>query len=415
MIKAYVFILLIFSSFISFSQENNSIRLDSLENARREAYQKKQEAKRIARLEDFQNLDPDSTSALDLSGLNLSELPDLSSFRKLKDLELQGNNLVLFDQKKISSDSLTELNLSKNKWEKLRFSKSYTVKSLKLNDCELDKVPRSIKKLKKLKRLELSGNMIRKLPSFIKKMRSLEEININFNGIQVSEKDIRKLKDLKIVQFIGNEIEYIPDNISELRSVKKLNFSQNNISSLPNSMAELDSLESLILYKNNFDSIPDLVFSIRTLTELDFYYNNLTEIPASINRLASLELLFLSYNSITKIPEELRDLDNLLKLYIHHNELVGLPPWIVEFKKLEVLDVGYNKLAVLPDLSSLKSLKEVDVQENYLSELPWGILSLPNIERVFIRDNPYEITQDEAEKLKIILEGLLEKEVRVSF
>ena len=126
-------------------------------------------------------------------------------------------------------------------------------------------------------------------------------------------------------------------------------------------------------------------------------------------------MLFLSYNMIDRIPESLKDLRRLKKLYMHHNQLVGLPHWIVDFKNLEVLDVGFNQLAVLPDFTPSISLTEVDIQENNISEIPWSILRLPKLDRVFLKENPFEVTEEEALEFKNLVEELMEKGVRVSF
>jgi Leucine-rich repeat (LRR) protein len=177
----------------------------------------------------------------------------------------------------------------------------------------------------------------------------------------------------------------------------------------------LQNLESILFYKNNFDTIPADIFELASLTELDFYYNSIEEIPAEIDRLEKLKMLYISYNQISVIPESLKDISSLQKLYIHHNQLIGLPPWIVNFKNLEILDVGYNKLAVLPDFSPAISLTEVDVQSNNLSEVPWSILNLPKLDRVFLKDNPFELSEEESIEFKELVESLMEKGVRVSF
>lgn len=415
MFKYCLLFVLVFFSFCMLAQDAENSKLDSLQDVAEKRRQQNILIEQKQRIADFNILNKDSTYAIDLRNLDLNEIPDLAKFKSLKDLELAGNNLTHFYGKVVNNPRLKEIDLSENKWEKVKFKRNDTIRELKLNDCGLKKIPRSIKKLKNLKSLELDKNEIHKIPGFIAKMKSLEDINLNFNGIQVSKADLKKLKHVKIIQFIANDLESLPDNIDVLQGARKLNFSKNKLKSLPQSISQLDSLESLIFYKNNFDSIPFAVLDLDGLTELDFYYNNISVIPSSIDRLQKLKMLFVSYNKIDKIPASLQNLVELKKLYIHHNELIGLPPWIAYFKDLEVLDVGYNKLAVLPDFSTAISLKEVDVQKNNLSEVPWSILKLPNIERLFIRDNPFELTEDEAIEFKILVENLLEKGARVVF
>jgi len=411
----FLLVQLLFLSVLLSGQDQAQSALDSLNMIRQQEYEERLKIENQERMAAFKALDPDSVAILDLRKLSLTEVPDLELFVELKELFLQGNSLTTFKAKDIGSKKLRYLDLSENNLQKVKFRRNDSLEVVKLNDCGLKKIPRSIKKLKGLKRLELDKNEIHKIPAFLRRMKKLEEINLSFNDLQVSEKDLKQLQKLTIIQLIGNNMTELPDNIAVLQAARKLNFSMNQLHDLPIGIGELDSLESLIFYKNSFDSIPAIVFDLASLNELDFYYNSIEEIPSQIDRLRQLKMLYISYNEISIIPENLKNIEGLQKLYIHHNQLIGLPPWIVKFQNLEVLDVGFNKLAVLPDFSPAISLMEVDVQQNNLSEIPWSILRLPKLERVFLKANPFEVSEEEANEFKELVESLMEKGVRVSF
>jgi len=160
--------------------------------------------------------------------------------------------------------------------------------------------------------------------------------------------------------------------------------------------------QTLILYSDAFTEIPTVCFRLSELKHLDFYYNSLQIIPPGIGHLEKLEHLYLSFNQISVLPSDIQNLHHLKSFHAHHNNLEEAPVWFAKLDSLEILDLGFNDIESLPDLSSLKQLKEVDFQENRLHKFPFQLLELPKMRLVFLSYNPFELTTKEQKKLSLL-------------
>ena len=109
--------------------------------------------------------------------------------------------------------------------------------------------------------------------------------------------------------------------------------------------------------------------------------------------------MYLSYNEIETIPDTLRNLKNLNYFYIHHNKILTIPDWIVEMDSLERVGVGYNKLISMPDMSEMPSLIELNCEGNLLEEFPWNLVEKPGMQFLIVRDNLFELKEEEIEFL----------------
>lgn len=390
-------------------------KLDSINLAREKNREAQKKLKRDQFYLEISQLDADSTFSIDMRNLGADSLPDFSRFTKLKELDLSGNNFTTLSKKSLPNAQLKWLDLSDNPWKKIKFRRNDSLSTLNLNKIGYSKIPRSIKKLKGLKFVQFEHNHLTRVPRYIRKFENLQEVTFNFNEISLSERDVRILQNVQLIQFIHNELYELPENFGILKNAKKINLAQNHLSYLPASFSELKKLESIIFYKNEFEKIPSEIFSLESLEELDYYYNELLVIPDSLNQLKNLKVLFLAYNSISEIPESLMELNHLKKLYLHHNQILAAPKWLGDFPHLEVLDLGFNKIVAIPDLSNAVELIEVDVQQNLLSDLPWSLLELPNLEIIYIRDNPFLIEENSAVRLRDLIEDRQKEGVKVIF
>jgi hypothetical protein len=55
---------------------------------------------------------------------------------------------------------------------------------------------------------------------------------------------------------------------------------------------------------------------------------------------------------------------------------------------------------VLPDLSQIETLTEIDLQENRLESFPWELLEKENLNILLIINNPLILDEDESEFLE---------------
>ena len=281
----------------------------------------------------------------------------------------------------------------------------YTTKYLDFYNCNLDRIPDSVRYYKGIKRLCLERNRIKHVPRWITELDSLEEVNLNFNQLKLRPSDIRHLSKAKQVLIGGNGLEKLPKNIGQLHC-ESLNLGKNKLHALPQSFANLTQLKSLIFYENDFEEIPEELAGFKNLKHLDFYKNQLTEIPDFVGNIDSLQQLFIAFNHIKVIPDTLRNLKRLKYIYIHHNELHFLPEWITEMDSIERLGVSHNHLLELPDLSKMKSLKELDCEHNLLERFPWELAEKPGMEMLILRENDFILSNEDRKRLRELSETI---------
>ena len=313
-------------------------------------------------------------------------------------LMITNKNIRKIDKKLLASDSLRTVIIERCGLRSIKFPRGNKIESIKLFDNKLKRIPPSIKHCKNLEHLDLEHNRIKHIPRFIAKLDSLKSLDLNHNRLKLSESDIKHASKVKKLSIGGNNIEKLPENIGILQCTN-LNLGKNKLSSLPASFTELKQLKHVIFYENEFEKVPREIEALKELEHLDFYKNHLTEIPDFIGNFKNLKYLYFSYNEIETIPDTLSSLRNLKYFYIHHNKIIKLPDWIVELDSLERLGVGYNKLISMPDFSEMPSLIDFNCEGNLLEEFPWKLVFKPGMQMLIVRDNMFELSEEEIEFL----------------
>ena len=355
-------------------------------------------AKEMAYLQKLEMSHPDSVEMLNLDFSYLDSIPNLSKYNKVWLASYSGIETETVDKSLFTSESLKTVTLNNCSFRNIDFPEDNHIERLNLTNCHLTRIPKSIKKCKHLKDLNLEGNQIRHIPKWITELDSLEEISLNFNQLKLKKRDIRRLSKLKSILLAGNGIERLPKNVGQLHC-NNLNLSKNKLHSLPASFANLTQIKNIIFYENEFEDIPEVLNGFNNLKHLDFYKNHIKEIPDFVGTMDNLEQLFLAFNNIEKIPDTLRHLKRLKYFYIHHNELHFLPEWITEMDSIERFGIGFNHLLELPDVSKMKSLKDFDCEHNLLERFPWKLLEKPDMEMIILRDNDFNLSDEEKMRL----------------
>jgi len=313
-------------------------------------------------------------------------------------LMITKENIKKIDKKLLASDSLRNVIIEQCGLRIIKFPRGNKIESIKLFDNNFKRVPPSIKHCKNLEYLDLEHNRIKHIPRFIAQLDSLRSLDLNHNQLKLTESDVKYASKVKKLSIRGNNIEKLPENIGIL-TCKNLNVGKNKLKDLPESFKDLKQIKHLIFYENEFESIPEEIEALDSLEHLDFYKNHIHEIPEFIGNLEDLRYLYLSYNEIEAIPDTLRNLKKLTYFYIHHNKIVNLPDFIVKMDSLERFGVGYNKLISMPDMSEMPSLIELNCEGNLLEEFPWKLVFKPGMQFLIVRDNLFELTEEEIEFL----------------
>ena len=359
----------------------------------------KTRAKAKAYLAELEKSTPDSVTMIDFDFTFADTCPDFSQYNKVRLVAYSGIKSKTIDKSLFSSDSLKTVTLNKCSYRDIDFPEDNHIERLNLTNCNLTRIPTSIRRCKHLKDLNLEGNNIRHIPKWITELDSLDEISLNFNRLKLNRSDVKRLSKAKILLLGGNNLEKLPKNIGSLQC-ENLNLAKNKLHSLPESFANLKQMKLLVFYENEFEEIPKVLSDFKNLKHLDFYKNNIKEIPDFVGDMDNLQQLFLSFNKIEEIPDTLRNLKRLKYFYIHHNELHFLPEWITEMDSIERFGVGFNHLLDLPNLSKMKSLYDFDCEHNLLERFPWELVEKPDMEMIIVRDNDFNL--NDQEKMRLI-------------
>lgn len=314
-------------------------------------------------------------------------------------LMITKENIKKIDKKLLASDSLRNVIIEQCGLRRIKFPRGNKIESIKLFDNNFKRIPPSIKNCKNLEHLDLEHNRIKHIPRFISQLDSLRSLDLNHNRLKLSKSDVKHASKVKKLSIGGNNIEKLPENIGILQCTN-LNLGKNHLSELPASFADLKQLHHLIFYENEFVTIPEEISGFVNLQHLDFYKNHINEIPDFVGNFENLHYLYLSYNEIETIPDTLRALSSLTYFYIHHNKIVTLPNWIVELDSLERFGVGYNKLISMPDMSEMQSLMDLNCEGNLLEDFPWKLVFKPGMQFLIVRDNLFELSDEEIEILQ---------------
>lgn len=183
-----------------------------------------------------------------------------------------------------------------------------------------------------------------------------------------------------------------------------------NIKTLPYQWKPLHRLEEFHLEDTPVTSLPSVIYQCKTLKTLWLPNNKLQRLSESIGQLTQLEDLELSDNQLTKLPKSLTKLTKLTQLNVADNQLQSLPPlyhlnalttidasdnWLTDFPKgleqataLGTLSLSGNRLHQVPSLKQLHQLSSLDLSRNRLGSLPDCWDALPQLNCLYLNDNP---------------------------
>ena len=158
---------------------------------------------------------------LDLSGNNLSELPeDLYRFTKLKIAFFSQNKFTVFPKQLAKCPSLTMIGFKSNQIVEIpEDALPLHIQWLTLTDNRIEKLPKSIGKCTYLQKCMLAGNRLQELPEELAQCKNLELLRISANQLTKIPTWLIQMPKLSWLAFSGNPATYIPKNEVQLPSI----------------------------------------------------------------------------------------------------------------------------------------------------------------------------------------------------
>ncbi|XP_042520989.1 disease resistance protein RUN1-like [Macadamia integrifolia] len=267
---------------------------------------------------------------------------------------------------------------------------------------------------KKLVYMDLSGSQIRqawtkKPQSENQRFQKLKVLRLQhcqhlFESPDFSWFPYLERLDLRACKRIVN----LDTSIGDLKSLIELNLHGTKIKELPDSICRLSSLKCLILGQCvSLEKLPQSIGDLKSLVELHLRETKIKELPDSTCRLGSLKCLILGQClSLEKLPQSIGDLKSLVELDLHRTKIEELPDSICRQSSLKKLDLNGCKLLKklpelpstltcwnigncsslqkLPDLSCLKNVQELRLQNYKKLEEIQGLGGMKSLEVILV-------------------------------
>jgi len=210
-------------------------------------------------------------------------------------------------------------------------------------------------------------------PELLFNFKNVEELRLDFMRLtSLPSQFSSHFPKIRILNLSTNRLDQLPNDIGLIRSLEMLIVKENNIQFLPQSTIKLRKLERLDVHQNLIKSLPENLFEdMKNLVEVNLSQNFIHSIPAGLSNSAdTLEIIKLSTNNIYELPKDLDRCSRVREFRIENNKLQNLPH-IGSMNCLELLNVDDNYVNQLPEsIGQLKYLRELSIQENYLVSLP---------------------------------------------
>ncbi|XP_041656973.1 transforming growth factor beta activator LRRC32 isoform X2 [Cheilinus undulatus] len=351
---------------------------------------------------------------LDLSKNSITCITDFN-LCNLKVLNLSKNSMELF-QSTMSTDpyKLQILDLSENKMHYFPLlPRNNMLQYLDVSRNRLHSVNvtanadrRTTVFLYHLRYLDMSYNQLQFIPqSFFYCMASLEVLNVSNNCISsFSLTNEALLQTVKIINLSYNSLQSLTFGENTLTSLEELLLQGNDLNTLDNQIFQrLPSIRHLYLQENNLEICdssqnhkdPQECVSFSSVPNLQFLYlseNNLRTLPSNAFADTPLKLLDLSLNPGLDMHEDsFSGLESsLVHLLLRENNISSLNTDLSSLKSLKHIDLSTNQLTTLPMWNKESSIESLNLQNNNLVTLePSTMFALEHsLKTLYMGSNP---------------------------
>ncbi|MCF6130903.1 leucine-rich repeat domain-containing protein [Flavobacterium wongokense] len=322
---------------------------------------------------------PSEVQYLELTRMQFKNYPqDISNFKNVIVVDLSQNKIKSFPLELFDLQELRYVWMDNNE-----------LQNIKVKD--IDKVKQS-----NIRLISMEHNRLSKFPSFVFGLNNLEELKLNENKISEvtldKNTDVTKSK-IEFIELKKNKLGQLPWAFEEMPKLINLDLSGNNIKTIESDITGFQALQSLNLSSNPLKSIGKSFYNLTSLEELNLNQTLLTTLPDSIGKLSKLKSLVLP-GSFYRFPSEFGKLKRLNELYINNgsplnaSNYTGFPAAVYDCTGLKTLSIsGVNLYSVGPDISKLKRMESLYLNDCKISECSGQIFSLPNLKVLDLSNN----------------------------
>ncbi|XP_052868495.1 chaoptin [Anopheles cruzii] len=252
--------------------------------------------------------------------------------------------------------------------------------------------------------LDLSANQIVEVEhDALRNARKLQVLNLSQNGLQEIPAELfRSAYSLRVLDLAHNSLKYLPDNLVISEGLERLDVSHNQFTKIP--VTALSNLAAMALCEldlshNHIGAIHSVDLSnkfrvscsLRALSWLDLSHNRLVRLDdAAFATLPRLEVLDLSHNDELEVMGKafVGVEASLIELRLANVSLSAVPE--LSNPSLRSLKIAHNNLPSIPPelAANISSLRELDLSDNDLTNVPLITHSLPYLKYLYLSGNP---------------------------
>ena len=226
--------------------------------------------------------------------------------------ELCGSVKVLCKESTIKKlANLKVLNLYENQLTSLKgigILASTPVEDINLGFNHLSNIPLEFGNLSTIKTLWLDDNQLETFPICLCSIPGLEVLRLTGNRITNIPQSVAVLVNLKTLAVDNNNIAEFPTGILHLPKLEHLWLRQNRLTVLPDNIDELTKLKTLSVSSNLLKVLPDCLSGMHSLINIYANGNNLVTVNADLCLLPNLKEVNLANNQLTMLPETWREI-----------------------------------------------------------------------------------------------------------
>ncbi|KAI9999095.1 hypothetical protein PInf_003778 [Phytophthora infestans] len=385
---------------------------------------------------------------LDLSYNEIAELPnEVETLKYLVSLKMRHNHLRQLPLTLWSLETLTSLDLSNNELEGClpeQLGKLDKLRELGLEGNKLTQLPESIGGLlTAVKYIDLRQNKLEIFPTLPENNSCLDQLFLGFNLLRdVPQEVVLSVKEsLTVLDVRDNKLQRLSDGIPQLYRLKTLDVTNNDLFDLPPGFGYLKYLTHLLVEGNPLRSIRRSIISAGT-EPLKKYLRTRGKPPVGVDAMEEevdefairqevieqdepmaeeppLEDEYLFRNAAASGNLQLVDMklqnlpyqlhaagkhrfgESLLQLNLSKNWLVELPATAGQLTSLQTLTAEqcglksvHASIAMLPPMLASgtragisSSLKELDLRNNVLTDIPQNLQNLQAMDTLLLSFN----------------------------